>query len=75
MQSSAEALVHLTVCACLLCVTLEKQARGAILTLDWHDGMQEDEYLLKAVAKWGVKRWAQVAQGLPGRTSKAASHR
>lgn len=36
---------------------------------------QEDEYLIASVQKYGVKRWAQIAQGLPGRTSKACSHR
>ncbi|KAF6253334.1 Myb-like DNA-binding domain-containing protein [Scenedesmus sp. NREL 46B-D3] len=39
----------------------------------WTD--EEDQRLKDAVARFGVKRWAQIATMLPGRTSKACSHR
>lgn len=37
--------------------------------------LQEDEELKRAVAVHGDKRWSQIASYLPGRTSKACSHR
>eukprot|EP00775_Hariotina_reticulata_P009698 gene9698-9857_t len=36
---------------------------------------EEDQCLKAAVTRYGVKRWAQIAALLPGRTSKACSHR
>jgi hypothetical protein len=40
-----------------------------------HAHTQEDEALCQAVAVYGLKRWSQISSMLPGRTSKACSHR
>jgi hypothetical protein len=37
--------------------------------------MQEDEMLRQAVAKFGDRAWATVANDVPGRSSKSCSDR